>query len=163
MKIDKYKVKKNIRGTLHLDIIKNGKIISSEEHNLIVDTSCKVLAQLLGGVGVYTDKAVNKIHFGTGNLPVGLAKTVLDGTVFSKAIDSVTYDGIGAPNDIQFNFTLGAAEFNGNDIWQFGLASTDGVLFSMLSRNPSKSYPIEKDTDVTIAGWWKIQFVNLAS
>lgn len=163
MQIDKFDVLKNVEGILHLDIYKNGSLVVSEDHNMIVNTSCKILAQLLGGVGVYTNKAVNKIKFSTGNFPVGISKTDLDGTQFTKSIDSVTYDSVGAPNDITFNFTLGSAEFNGNNIWQFGLFSTDGVMFSMLSRNPDKTYPIEKDVDVAVAGWWKIQFRNLAS
>ncbi len=162
MQTDVYNIN-NVSGILHLDIIKNGEVIATEEHNLIVNTSCRILSQLLGGVGVYTNKAVNKVKFGSGNLPVGIAKTNLDGTTYLKSIDSVTYDGSGAPDDIIFNFTLADSEFNGHDVWQFGLFNTDGVMFSMLSRNPSKSYPIEKDVDVTISGWWKIQFRNIAA
>lgn len=153
----------NITGILHLDIYKDGVLIQTEEHNLIVDHACRILAQCIGYRAPIANKVISLIKFSTGNLPVGKTKTALDGTVYSKAIDSVTYDPSGAPDDIQFNFSLGSGEFNGNNIWQFGLFNADNVMFSMLSRNPTKAYPIEKDSSTTISGWWKIQFRNLSS
>jgi hypothetical protein len=154
-----------ITGIFHLDIFKDGEKISEERHNLIVDNSSKVLARLVGGatLGSFANLAINQIRFSDGNLPVGINKTDLDGTnKFTKSIDSVTYNVDTTPYDIQFNFSLGAAEFNGYGIWQFGLVTGDGVLFSMLSRNPDKTFPIEKDSSVTISGWWKLQFRNSA-
>jgi hypothetical protein len=150
-------------GIVHLNVYKKGELISTEEHNLIVNNASKVLARLIGQQGVYADKALTKIRFSDGNYPVSVTKTDLDGTnKYTKSITSVTYDGTGAPYDVQFNFTLDAAEFNGYNIWQFGLFSGEQEMFSMLSRNPEKTHPIEKDVDVTIDGWWKIQFRNSA-
>lgn len=159
---DMYKIDKNIKGILHLDIFKNGILTSSEDHNMIVDDSSAVLARLIGMQGNYTDKAITKIRFSDGNAPVGRTKTDLDGTnKFTKAIDSMTYDA-GSPYDIQFNFSLADTEFNGYNIWQFALMTGDLKMFSMLSRNPEKAYPIEKGVDVTVTGWWKILFRNSA-
>lgn len=157
-----YPIEKSICGILHLEIFRNGELETVEDHNMIVDDSSAVLARLIGMQGTYADKAVTKIKFSDGNAPVGRTKSDLDGSnKFIKNIDSMTYD-VGSPYDIQFNFTLADTEFNGYNIWQFGLFSGDGKMFSMLSRNPEKAYPIEKGVDVTVSGWWKILFRNSA-
>lgn len=151
------------KGILHLDIFQNGEKIAEEQYNMIVDDSSAILARLIGMQGTYADKAITKISFSDGNAPVGRTKTDLDGSnKYTKDIDSVTYDDVSTPYDVQFNFTLGTTEFNGYNIWQFGLKSGDGKLFSMLSRNPEKAFPIEKGVDVTVSGWWKILFRNSA-
>jgi hypothetical protein len=163
MKTDSFNIGLSVRGILHLDIFKSGHKISEENHNLIVNTSATILAKMLGGQGTYNNVKITKIRVSDGNAIVGVAKTDLDGSnKFTKDIDSVTYDG-GSPGDVQFNFSLNDTEFNGYDIWQFGLFNADGQMFSMLSRNPDKEYPIEKDSDVTVSGWWKIQFTNTGS
>jgi hypothetical protein len=155
---EKYNPK--IKGILHLDIFKSGSKISEESHNTITDTSPAILARLIGMQGTYSDKAITTIKISNGDAPAAKTNTDLDGTEdYSNAIVSVDYS-ILAPNEVQFNFIFDASEFNGYDVWQFGLFTGDGKMFSMLSRNPSKSYPIEKDADVTIHGWWKIIFAN---
>lgn len=158
---------RNAVGTFHIDIIKDGKVVKTEEkHNLIVNSSSMLLAKAMGGALIdSSSKSISKIGFGAGDdarLPASINKTSLDGTLFTKAIDSVTYDEDNAPYDVQFNFSLLDSEFNGNNIWQFGLMREDNTLFSMLSR-VDKNFPIEKDNTVTISGWWKIQFRNTAS
>jgi hypothetical protein len=158
--------KPKIKGIVHLDIYRNGVLHSTEEHNTIVDTSSSILARLIGFQGTYSDKAITLLKVSDGDLPTLKTKTDLDGTKFEKLFSAMDVDGdiyeydVGTPYEIKFNFNLDELEFNGNDIWQFGLFSGDGQMFSMLSRNPSKSYPIEKDTDVLVIGWWKIIFVN---
>lgn len=161
------KCKPICKGVFHIDIIKDNKIIETHEvHNLIVNNSSKILAKAIGGSLIdSTSTSVSKIAFGAGDgarLPASVGKTTLDGELFTKNISSVTYDATNAPYDVQFNFSLDSGEFNGKNIWQFGLMRDDNTLFSMLSRI-DKNYPIEKDATVTISGWWKIQFRNSAS
>lgn len=155
-----YQNKKSITGILHYDIVKNGKVLSTENYNLTVNNSSRVLARLVGMQGTYSNSAITQIGFGTANAAASSTATNLGGTVYRKAISSVTYSS-GAPYDVQFNFTLEEDEFNGNDIWQFGLFTGDNVLFSMLSRNPSKGNAIEKDDEVVIVGYWKLEFRNV--
>ncbi len=152
--------KKDLVGIFHLDIIKNGELVATEDYNLIVDSATHIMAKLLGGVGNNANIILTKLHYGTENAPAVNPKTALGGTVFIKDIASVDYDAGATPNEIKFNFGLDITEFNGNDIWQFAIGNTDSELFSMISRNPTKSFPIEKEDDVEIIGWWKFRFTN---
>lgn len=191
------------RGMFFAEVKKNGKVIETiEKHNLIVNTSCKIIAKALGGVGVTGNTApveigIKKIGLGTylksefDNLvspPTSSPdKTVLDGTtVYYKNIcnddgspiedgdniSEVEYDETNSPNDITFKFYIGKSDFNSGivdnptEIWEFGLVRSDSnnTLFSMLTRlDQGKSLPIEKNEEVEISGYWKIQVRNTSA
>lgn len=179
------------KGSFFAEIRKNGKVIETiEKHNLVVNTSCSMIAKLLAGatVSLYSfDNQISKIKCGVDNDSSGypddmissIDKTNLDGTVYEKNI--ILSDGnpnpegggisliipptLENPNDVIYQFYIGTGEWNrpdgDNKIWEFGLFSQDDTMFSMISRRDmGKEYAIVKDEYVDISGYWKIQIRN---
>ena len=179
------------KGSFFAEIRKNGKVIETiEKHNLVVNTSCSMIAKLLAGaaVSIYSfDNQISKIKCGIDNDSSGypddmvssIDKTNLDGTVYEKNI--ILSDGnpnpeggspsliipptLENPNDVIYQFYIGTGEWNrpdgDNKIWEFGLFSQDDTMFSMISRRDmGKEYAIVKDESVDISGYWKIQIRN---
>ena len=135
----KENIENKLVGHFFAQIRKNGEVIETiERHNLIVNTSCKIIAKALGGVAITGDSApvdigIKKIAVGTttnASITTGwtssVDKTTLDGTVYSKAIceddgspviegthtSYIEYDETNSPNDITFNFYIGTSDFN---------------------------------------------------
>lgn len=152
--IDKYNIKK-MRGILDYQVIKNDKIISEENHNLILDNADKVLARMLAFGSYDPDVLITKIVFGTNNAASNSATTSLSGDTYTKDFVGVIYESV---NTVKYSFVLEASEFNNKDIWQFALSTGENELFSMFSRNPTFLTPIEKTDEVIIVGNWKIIF-----
>jgi len=141
---------KKSKGEVSLVIKRNGKIINEEMHNLILDKAEDITAGLLAGDSSFE---INSVIVGDDNTAItSTATTVLAGHTFTTTDVTKSVSG----NVATFVFKLSTSEFNGYDIWQFGLSTGSGVLFSAVSRNPSKTYPIEKDSEVSIEGTWKI-------
>lgn len=153
------------KGSFFAEIRKNGKVIETiEKHNLVVNTSCQIIAKLLAGAVVSPDafdNQISKIKCGVDNestsypddMISSIDKTNLDGTVYEKniinsdgtpntqggGISNIIYDDSNAPNDVIYQFYIGTSEWNrpgggANNIWEFGLFSQGDIMFSMLSR-----------------------------
>jgi hypothetical protein len=59
------------------------------------------------------------------------------------------------PN-VRFDFIFGTGDANGMSIKEFGLFTSDGVMFARRVRSSGRA--IEKDEDLTIEGYWIIRF-----
>lgn len=136
---------RDLRGAVHLDVYKDGKLIESDtDHNLIVTVGRTQLAKLLGGG--YTGH-ITKIGVGTGSAAAADTDTGLTSGVLID-IGSVEYDTA----KVRFNFEIGTNQANGVSIREFGLFFADGTLFSHRVR---KSV-IGKENDIKISGYWDI-------
>lgn len=134
-----------LRGAVHLDIYKAGKLVESDtDHNLIVTVGRTQLAKLLGGG--YTGH-ITQVGVGTGSAEAADGDTGLKGAVLI-GIGSVEYDTA----KVRFNFEIGTNQANGVSIREFGLFFADGTLFSHRVR---KSV-IGKENDIKISGYWDI-------
>lgn len=134
-----------LRGAVHLDVYKDGKLIESEtDHNLIVTVGRTQLAKLLGGG--YTGH-ITKIGVGTGSAAAADTDTGLTSGVLI-GIGKVEYDTA----KVRFNFEVGTNQANGVSIREFGLFFADGTMFSHRVR---KSV-IGKENDIKISGYWDI-------
>ena len=134
-----------LRGNVHLEIKKQGKIIKIEdEHNLIVTAGRSKLARLLGGgYGGH----ISKVGIGEGTNAVSETDTNLTNEVLVN-VTSAEYDG----TSVKFNFCIGTGEGNGLNVREFGLFFDDGTMFSRRVRQTV----IGKESDIEIAGFWEI-------
>ena len=117
------------KGSFFAEIRKNGKVIETiEKHNLVVNTSCSMIAKLLAGaaVSIYSfDNQISKIKCGIDNDSSGypddmvssIDKTNLDGTVYEKNI--ILSDGNPNPDSaiggFQANNNIEMTEINNNN------------------------------------------------
>ncbi|MDN3365886.1 hypothetical protein QQO24_01705 [Ralstonia pseudosolanacearum] len=132
-----------------LRVYRRGELIELfEEKNLIVIGSQQAHAKLLGGD--VANQSVTRIGFGTNGAAPIFANTVLTGA-YAKGIDTVSYP---ATNQVQFAFSLGTGEANGMAIAEFGLLTTVGTLYARKTR----SLPLNKEDDITLAGTWTVSF-----
>lgn len=136
-------------GLFTLNVYRRGDLIEVfREKNLIVDNSKLIHAHLLGGDG--TNRSVTQIGYGTNPAaPVGGNTSLTN--AYTKAVDTVTYP---ATNQVQFAFSLGTGEANGMAISEFGLLTAGNMLYARKVRGA----PLNKDTDLTLAGTWVINF-----
>lgn len=136
-------------GIFTLNVFRGGKLIETyEDKNLVVDLSKQQLARLIGGD--VTNRSITKIGFGTnGTAPAAGNTTLTDAYV--KLLGGVSYP---ATNSVEFAFTLGTTEANGKSIMEFGLFTGGDVLFARKTRLGA----IVKDSDLSLAGSWRINF-----
>jgi len=131
----------------------DGRIEYEHVKNLVVSVGRERLAKLLAGDETGT---VQYFRIGTGTTASASANTALQtqvnitSGVNQKAIDSATYPAVGK---VQFNFTLDNDEGNGNDISEYALYTSDGVMFARVVRSP-----FAKTSGSVITGRWKINF-----
>lgn len=136
-------------GDFLMRVYRRGELIEViDEKNLIVDNSKLIHAHLLGGD--VTNRSVTQIAFGTNPAaPVG-GNTTITGA-YTKAIDTVSYP---ATNQVRFAFSLGTGEANGMAISEFGLLTAGSMLYARKVR----SAPLNKDSDLSFAGTWTINY-----
>lgn len=136
-------------GIFTLNVFRGGKLIETyEDKNLVVDLSKQQLARLIGGD--VANRSITKIGFGTsGTAPAAGNTTLTDAYV--KLLGGVTYP---TTNSVEFAFTLGTSEANGKSIMEFGLFTAGDVLFARKTRAGA----IVKDSDLSLAGSWRINF-----
>ena len=147
-------IRKKMRGVLDYQVFKNGLLLVEEKNNnLILNNADKVVARMLALGSYVSDTLITKIVFGTNNAVSNPATTSLSGDTYTKDLVGMLYEEV---NTVKYSFVLNVGEFNGKDIWQFALATGEGELFSMFSRNPTYASPIEKTDEVFIIGHWNI-------
>lgn len=141
--------KLNITGTIHIEVRdKAGSLLlNTTEKNLVVNGGRNAVAALLGGSAA--NKNITQIGFGTGSVMPSPPDAALTGTVL-KNISTVQYPSVGA---VRFNWLLDYADANGLAIREFGLFCADGSLFNRKTRDA-----INKTADISISGYWDIQF-----
>lgn len=136
-------------GDFYLEVFRRGELIEVfEEKNLIVVGSQQAHAKLLGGD--VTGQSVTQIGFGTSAVAPAFGNAALT-SAYTKALDGHSYP---ATNQVQFAFSLGTAEANGVAISEFGLLTASGALYARKTRTA----PLNKDVDITLAGTWTISF-----
>lgn len=145
--VDNYK--KLIHGDFNCNIVdRDGNIIRSiSEENLVVNVSKRILAALLGGVGI----PVTKIGFGTSTAPAALTDETLT-SVYYKNIINVSFPT--STEWVQFDWYLAYDELVGVDIAEFGLFTASNDMFS----RKVYSTPIPKGADMAFEGQWIIKF-----
>lgn len=136
---------KPMRGCVHLEIKKGGKIISTEDdHNLIVTGGRAKLARLMGGgYGGH----ITQVGVGEGTNAASESDTGLTNCV-KVNVESATYEG----TSVKFNFCVGTGQANGLNVREFGLFFADGTMFSRRVRQSV----IGKESDIEITGYWEI-------
>lgn len=137
-----------MRGDLSVTINRNGQPIEHfEEKNMIVSAAKTMLAQLVAGDGA--GKTISHIGFGVSSSAVTPDDTSLS-SPFWRPLSGHSYPKAG---QVKFDFVLATTEANGMSIKEFGLRTTDGVLFSRKVRGT-----IEKNSDISLEGSWTITF-----
>lgn len=136
-------------GHFLLKVFRRGLLVDAmDKKNLIVVGSQQAHAKLIGGT--VANQSVTTIGFGTNATAPVFGNTVLT-SPFTKALDSVTYP---ATNQVQFNFSLGSAEDNGQAISEFGLLTAAGALYARIVRSAA----LNKSSDISLSGSWTISF-----
>lgn len=136
-------------GFFVLEVYRRGELIEVfEERNLIVNNSKQIHARLLGGD--VTNRSITQIGFGTNPTAPTAGNTSLT-DAYVKPIDTVSYP---ANNQVRFAFSLGTGEANGKAISEFGLLTAGNTLYARKTR----SAPLHKESDITLAGTWTINF-----
>jgi hypothetical protein len=137
------------QGIFTLNIYHKGLLIEVyQDKNLVVDLSKQQLARLIGGD--VTNRSLTIMGFGTSGTAPAAGNTSLTGA-YTNALGAVTYP---TTNSVQYAFSLGTTEANGLSIMEFGLFTTGSVLFARKTRSGA----IVKDSDLSLAGTWQINF-----
>lgn len=136
-------------GDFRLEVFRRGRLIEVfEEKNLIVANSKQIHARLLGGD--VTNRSITQIGFGTNPAAPTSGNTTLT-DAYVKNVDNVSYP---AAHQVRFAFSLGTAEANGKAISEFGLLTEGNMLYARKVR----AAPLNKESDLTFAGTWTINF-----
>lgn len=137
------------RGTFTLETYRRGMLVDRwVDRNLVVDKAKLCMSRLIAGN--VANRSITQIAFGISGAAPAPGNTVITGA-FTKAIGAPTY-----PDDasVLFPFTLDATEANGLAIFEFGLLAADGTLFARKVRSAA----LAKDSDISLAGSWLIEF-----
>ena len=156
----------SVAGQLFFIARRNGQIVEEYRENNMIMTQGRVsvarlFAGLEGGAGKFIgvgsgDAEPNPEQTGLSNQYLVQANKIsfvnpqVDNEIMSW-VESATP----TPN-VRFDFVIGQGDANGLGIREFGLFSADGTMFARRVRSGGK--PIEKDTDLTIEGYWIIRF-----
>jgi len=148
---------RQMKGVLTVNVVNRSceTIATHIWDNLIVNTGYQAAAQALGGY-ISGDATIVKIGMGINAAPPTMADTLLVNH-FTKSFTSVEYPAPVVQSDgtviysVQFNFTIDFLEAVGMVIYEWGLLTQDGRLFSRLTRAP-----IEKTNEMQLVGHWQI-------
>jgi len=140
-----------MKGQVNIRFISKDRVIHEETHNLIVDKAGEITAQLLANSGT---SGITTFVVGDNNVETtDKSTTSLGGNTYSNSVGTIVVSG----GQVTIPFTLSTTEFNGYDLWQFGLMTDDSQLFSILSRQSLGTPPtISKDSNMDVEGEWKI-------
>jgi len=137
MNLKKYRL---VDGILQLEDELYGK-------NTVVDLGRERICDLLGGA---SSANITQAGVGTDNTTPTVADTGLTGQ-FLVSIDTVTYP---TTTSVQFDFDVALGEYNGNTIREWGLFTSDSVLFSRILKTA-----IDKESDIYLTAEWTITLV----
>jgi len=136
-----------MNGRLHLTVRKNGKVIERwEDHNLIVDGARQLMAKMAAGI---VSTSITDLGVGSGNAPETVDDTALKNGVLIPIKTRTVND-----KQARFDFFIGTDQANGINIREFGLFTANGTMFAHRVRDRS----LEKADDLTIEGYWEINF-----
>ena len=137
---------KEMKGHLSLQrISRTGEVIESYEwDNLIVTSGYNAAAQALAGVA---GAKINAIALGSNSNNPTLEDTDITNPLSFSFTDIEYFE----PAKVKFNFTIDFFEAIGMDIYEWGLITQDGRLFSRIVRPP-----ISKTNEMMLVGSWTI-------
>jgi hypothetical protein len=143
------------KGVLRYNVYRHtagGKILveNFEGHNLIVNGARVQMAYLTAGD--VENRNVTQIAFGTSGIQPSMTDTIITNS-YKKEVSGFEYPEIG---QVKFNWSLGIGEANGLAILEFGLLTTNNVLYARRIRE--KGLPIYKESDISLEGSWTIIF-----
>lgn len=139
----------SMRGALDYRIYKGGELLEEvHDHNLVVDTGRRRLAQLIAGKSTV---GVTRIGFGTGSAVEMPANTSLT----NQQLIAISSSEVSGTNAI-FHWALGADDLNGVNIREFGLFTGDATPV-MITRQVRTSV-IGKAADIRIEGTYTLYF-----
>lgn len=122
------------------------KITWYDDHNLVVDGGCQVVAELLGLYSGAEAQAYNQIATinlsgrttgssdTSGNTPPAPSQVALQGIVSIAQIPITSVSAISSPIGVLFQATLDFADGNGNDVQDAGLFTMGGPSSSPVPR-----------------------------
>lgn len=148
-------IESNVIGIVSYKVFDKDRNVIYEEtgNNKIVDLGRKNILNLLAnGNNVGDALFVSKISFGTGTEPTTDADISIKDP-FTKPLVSPKVVG---NNELIYNWALAQDENNGVMITEMGLLSQNGDLFARKVTN----MPIDKDSDKTVEGSWRIIFLQ---
>jgi len=137
-----------MKGTLTINVInRSGETTATHVwNNLITTVGYSAAAQALAGV---SGAKVASIGMGVNATPPKLTDTALSSAV-TKPFTTIAYNPDTTPA-VQFNFTIDFLDAVGMTIFEWGLITQDGRLFSRLTRAP-----IQKTNEMMLVGHWLI-------
>ena len=141
-----------LRGQLNIKVYKiidgiKTLIDGFEDDNLITISVLQLITYLL--VGHPGNNKVTKVGVGDGTTEPARGDTGLS-NAFIKSVNSYTFP---SENSVKYKFAFNSGDGNGLLVSEFGLFSTDEVIFSRKLRTPA----IPKDSDIIIEGDWTVQ------
>jgi len=140
-----------ITGRLHIEVINRKGLITQEYEwdNLITNVGYLAAAQSMAGV---SGAAINTVAMGTNSVAPTLTDTAIT-SPFVIPVNGVVYHPnlTDDPKWVQFNFTVGFLQAVGMNIYEWGLLTADGRLFSRLTRSL-----IAKTNEMQLVGQWTI-------
>ena len=140
-----------LHGHLHIEVVNSeGKMIAVHDwDNLITNIGYLAAAQALAGV---SGAAINSVAMGTNSVAPALTDTAITNP-FSVPVTGAVYHPnlTDDPKWVQFNFTVGFFQAVGMNIYEWGLITADGRLFSRLTRSL-----ISKTNEMQLVGKWTI-------
>jgi hypothetical protein len=139
---------RGMMGRLAVRVSRRGNLIDAwESQNLIVDGAREVMAALIAGAGA----PISYIGFGDNGTSPDSADTSLT-SMYNRPIAEISHP---SPGVVSFAFNLNPGEANGLTIREFGLITSEGVLFARKTRGGAG---IEKTADISLSGTWTITF-----
>jgi len=149
MKMQFTEIYPHISGILRYTVFKNGVPIETvEDKNLIVNGARIQMAHL--AAGDFTGRNIKKIAFGTNGTAPALNDTQIT-NAFEKNVLGFSYPENG---QVQIDWNLLVTENNGMAIFEFGLLTENGVLYSRRTRER----PLNKEADISLEGSWTLIF-----
>ena len=140
-----------LKGRLLIKVVNRNGLITQEYDwdNLITNTGYLAAAQSLAGV---PGAAVNSVAIGTDSAEPALTDTAITDP-FTVPVTGITYHPnlTDDPKWVQFNFTVGFLQAVGMNIYEWGLITADGRLFSRLTRSL-----IAKTNEMQLVGQWTV-------
>jgi hypothetical protein len=138
-----------LSGRLYYTVYRNGIPIESfADSNLIVNTARLQMARLVSGD--VDGRSIDRVAVGiNGNVALVSDTEITD--PFIKEVDGFEYPAI---DRVKIDWKILQNEANGMAIREFGLLTTDGMLFARRIRDK----PLNKESDISIEGEWIIIF-----
>lgn len=142
-----------ITGQLHLEIIKNGKLYDTVDlNNTVLSAGRTLMSNLIMGNNV-NNKKITRVGMGDSAVLNDINFVDLQGTTLYKK--NITDFIFPAYNQVKVNFNFDQNEGNSINVKEFGLFSSDGIIFNRVTWDGAT---FVKTSDFSIQGYFLITF-----